>query len=84
MTGAGIFSGDLLLVDRALKPANGSIIVAKLGGDLVCKRLKLVKAKVFLVPENPDYKTIEISPDSDGFEIAGVVTHNIHPHLKKA
>ncbi|HVZ80902.1 MAG TPA: translesion error-prone DNA polymerase V autoproteolytic subunit [bacterium] len=80
MTGAGIFSGDLLVVDRALKAQNGAVIVAKLGGDLVCKRLKLVKGKVFLAPENPAYPTLEITPDMEGFEVCGVVTHNIHSH----
>src|ERR1035438_5600871 len=34
MVGAGIFPGDLLIVDRAVKPVSGSVVVAKLGGDL--------------------------------------------------
>lgn len=81
MTGAGIFSGDLLIVDRSIKAISGSIVVAKLGGDLICKRLKLVKDKVYLVPENPNYKTMEISSDREDLEICGVVLHNIHsPH----
>ena len=82
MVGAGIFSGDLLIVDRAIKPTSGSVVVAKLGGDLVCKRLKLVKGKVYLAPENPAYQTIEITDDMDGFEICGVLLHNIHSHSK--
>jgi DNA polymerase V len=82
MTGAGIFSGDLLIVDKSIKPISGSIVVAKLGGDLICKRLKLVKGKVYLVPENPKYKTAEISSDREDFEICGVVLHNIHSHSK--
>ncbi len=80
MVGAGIFPGDLLIVDRAVKPVSGSVVVAKLGGDLVCKRLKLVKGKVFLAPENPAYKTIEVIDDMEGFEICGVLLHNIHSH----
>ena len=82
MIGAGIFSGDLLIVDRAIKPVSGCVVVAKLGGDLICKRFKLIKDKVYLVPENPKYKTIEITSDRDDFEICGVLLHNIHSHSK--
>ena len=39
MIGAGIHSGDLLVVDRSLEPKNGNVIVAALDGDLTVKRL---------------------------------------------
>lgn len=78
MKGAGILSGDLAVVDRSLKPANGSIIVACLDGETTCKRFKLLKGRVVLVSENPDYPAIEVNPASGGFEVWGVVTHVIH------
>ncbi len=77
MKGAGIFSGDLAIVDRSIKAVSGSIVVVNLNGETNCKRLKLAKNKTYLCPENPDFKTIEINSDAD-FEIWGVVTNVIH------
>ncbi|MBP9692815.1 MAG: LexA family transcriptional regulator, partial [Alphaproteobacteria bacterium] len=39
MTDAGIFPGDLLIVDRAIEPVTGNIIIAVLNGELTVKRL---------------------------------------------
>ena len=41
MIGAGIQSGDVLIVDRSIKATNGKIIVAAVNGDLVVRRLQL-------------------------------------------
>jgi DNA polymerase V len=78
MKGAGILSGDLAVVDRSLKPANGSVVVACLNGETTCKRLRLVKNRVVLASENPDYPAVEVNPASGDFEVWGVVTHVIH------
>lgn len=40
MEGAGIFSGDVLIVDRSVEPRDGKIVVAAVYGELVVKRLK--------------------------------------------
>ena len=77
MINAGIYSDDLLLVDRAVEPVNNKIVVAYLNGELTVKRLKIDGNKVFLFPENPSYDPIEITP-SMSFEIRGVVTFVIH------
>ena len=77
MTGAGINSGDILIVDRALTPRSGSIVVAILNGEFTVKRLSCVNGKIFLLPENPAYDPIEITEGS-GFEVWGVVAHVIH------
>src|SRR5471030_1320767 len=44
MCGAGIDDGDVLLVDRALAPHHGSVIIAVVDGDLVCRRLEQPKS----------------------------------------
>ncbi len=36
MTGFGIFSGDLLIVDRALQPQHGDVVIAAIDGELTC------------------------------------------------
>jgi DNA polymerase V len=76
MIGAGIYDGDLLVVDRALAPANNRIVIAMLDGELTVKRLIRRGQRIFLTPENPDYSPIEISPESN-FEIWGIVTNVI-------
>lgn len=74
MKNAGIFPGDIIVVDRSIEVKDNFIIVAALNGDLTVKRLKILKnKKVKLVPENPEYKEINIS-ESDEFVIWGVVT----------
>ena len=78
MTGAGIHSGDILIVDRSLEPADKKIVVAALGGELTVKRLRKTKGKVYLASENPEYKAIELTPEMN-FEVWGVVVHVIHP-----
>lgn len=77
MKDAAISSGDILVVDRSLTAKNGSIVIAIFNGEFTVKRLKLEKNKVFLIPENQEFKPIEIKK-SDEFEIWGVVSYAIH------
>lgn len=77
MLGAGIHPGDILVVDRALEPKEGNIIVASLDGAFTVKRLSLKNQAVLLLPENPKYSPIEIGREAD-FRIFGVVTYVIH------
>lgn len=77
MIGAGIHSGDLLIVDRSVTPKHGNVVIAVLNGELTVKRLQKEGCHLALVPENPDYPTIEIAEGMD-FEIWGVVTKAIH------
>jgi DNA polymerase V len=77
MIGAGIHSGDLLIVDRAVTATHNSVIIAVLNGDLTVKRLYQVGGTLRLMPENPAYPPIEICPGTD-FEVWGVVTKVIH------
>lgn len=76
MIGAGIYEGDILVVDRSLSPADGDVIISSLYGELTVKRLSLSPAPR-LLPENDKYQPIEI-PDTADWEIFGVVTTVIH------
>jgi DNA polymerase V len=77
MTGAGISSGDMLVVDRSLEATHGKIVIAAINGELTVKRLSRIAGKIQLLPENTNYKPIEITGDED-LVIWGVVTHVIH------
>lgn len=76
MKDAGIFSGDLLIVDRSLPVQNGKIVVAILNGEFTVKRLHIHGEKIWLVAENPSYPPIEITEEQD-FQVWGVVTYTI-------
>ena len=73
MVGAGIFDGDLLVVDRSLTPASGSIVIAVVEGELTVRRLIEREGNVILHPENPSYKEIEFK-DGQDLQVWGVVT----------
>lgn len=78
MVNSGIYSGDLLIVDRSLEPKDGNIVIAVIDGELTVKKLRLKKNKLTLVPENPKYKPIEVN-ENMSFEVWGVVITVIHP-----
>jgi len=77
MINAGIYPGDILIVDRSLEPAHKKIIIAIVDGELTVKRLHEIEGKWFLEPENPEFESIEITGDMS-FKIWGVVTYAIH------
>jgi DNA polymerase V len=84
MTGAGIFPGDIAIVDRSLvdgdiKAMHNKIVLAVLDGEFTIKRLCVKGKAVSLVPENDKYQPIAVADGSD-FTIWGVVKHSIR-HL---
>lgn len=77
MINAGIFNGDLLVVDRSLSPGDGKIVIAAVNGELTVKRLSKTNAGIFLIAENDRYPPIELT-ESDHIQIWGVVRYTIH------
>jgi DNA polymerase V len=77
MTGVGIFSDDLLVVDRSVEVRPGQIVIAVLNGELTVKRLYQDGDRLFLKAENADYPPIEVTESQD-LSIWGVVTSAIH------
>ena len=77
MIDAGINDGDLLVVDRALDIYDNCIAVCIIDGEFTVKRLKKQKDKILLIPENKEYKPIEVSEFND-FEVWGIVAYVIH------
>lgn len=75
MTGAGIYPGDILVVDRSLEPAHGKVVIAILEGELTVKRLVLGRGGLRLAAENSDYPDIPVTSE---LQIWGVVTSVIH------
>lgn len=81
MMDAGIFEGDILVVDRSIQPVSGKVVVAVLDGEFTVKRLQLPQPgspePIRLLPENPDFTPIEVQ-DGQDLEIWGVARHVIH------
>jgi DNA polymerase V len=78
MTDVGIYDGDLLVVDKSLKPKNFSIVVANVHDELVVKNFVKEKDGQFLASSSKKIEDkIIINNDSEIF-IWGVVTYVIH------
>lgn len=78
MRDAGIFDGDLLIIDRGVTPQPDDIVIAILQGDLTVKRLKKAGRQWHLAAENKDYPSLPLVEGD--CEIWGVVTHSIRRH----
>lgn len=72
MEGAEIFDGDILVVDKSVRPQHGHIVVAFVDGERLVKRLFRRAGRVALVAENPMYPTLDIH-DGQELEVWGVV-----------
>ena len=78
MSSAGIYDGDLLIVDKSLKPKNLSIVIANVNDELVVKTFVKEKNIQFLSSSSKNFNDkIIINSDSDIF-IWGIVTYVIH------
>lgn len=77
MRDAGIFHGDLLVVDRSVRPIDGDIVVATVHGERSLKRLRMTGGRPRLMFENSDMPLFEL-PEIAEVEIWGVALCNIH------
>lgn len=77
MKGSGIYKGDVVVVDRSLKAANGKVIIATFGGEMLIRRFQKVNNKVKLLADN-QLSAIDIDSNCEDFAIWGVVTYVIH------
>jgi DNA polymerase V len=76
MIDAGIFPGDVLVVDRSITAQHGDIVIAEFNGELTVKKLEM-NPVIRLVPMNNQHAPIDI-PEGSELEIFGVVTTSIH------
>lgn len=78
MQNAGIFKGDVVIIDRSLKPVSGKVVIANFNGELLIRRFEKIKEKVRLLPETDKLSPIEIDSSCGDFSIWGIVTYVIH------
>jgi DNA polymerase V len=77
MIDAGIFDGDVLVVDRSIEPKHNDIVLVTLNNEFIVKRLYLQAGLIKLISENPIYPPLVIK-ERDDFAIWGVVTNSVH------
>ncbi|EMO9521388.1 LexA family protein [Pseudomonas aeruginosa] len=78
MTGAGIYDGDVLIVDRAAKASPGKVVVAVVGAEFLVKRLAQdASGRLYLHADNPSHKPITLA-DDEILEVWGVCRWNLH------
>lgn len=73
MAMAGIDDGDIVVVDRAVNPEHGKIVIACIDGEFTCKRLYMMDGITKLQAANPDYEDM-VFKDGQTLEVWGVVT----------
>ncbi|MCJ8331370.1 MAG: S24 family peptidase [Lentisphaeria bacterium] len=74
----GIYNDSIVVVDSSLEPKNMDVVLAEVDGEMVIKRFHQGKnGMVTLLPDNPNYESVEITQDSD-FQLKGVITRTIN------
>jgi repressor LexA len=81
MKDAGILDGDLLAVARVREARNGQIVVARIGDEVTVKRFQRTPQGIQLLPENPDFQPIVVTPDQTDFELEGLAVGLIRNQL---
>jgi len=71
MRDAGILDGDLLAVRKSPEARNGQIVVARIGDEVTVKRFSRSGRHIELLPENPDFQPIVVTPEDD-FSLEGI------------
>jgi DNA polymerase V len=81
MQDANIHDGDILVIDRSLKAADGLPIVCFLDGEFTVKTFRKVDGRAYLYPANPAYSPIEVTEEMD-MRVWGVVVWVLHKPVK--
>jgi DNA polymerase V len=76
MIGAGIFPGDIAVVNRARTAVDGSVVLALVDGEFTIKRYRRRGVRCWLQPENSAFEDLEIA-DGMTFEVWGVISRCI-------
>lgn len=72
-----IHHGDLILLERHIKPKENDVCILALNNDLVCKRVHLRSR--YLSSDNPKFKSYKVQ-DADYLRLHGVVRYSFRLH----
>ena len=74
MKDAGLDDGDILVIDKSLKPRTGEFTI---------KYIRIESNVIWLIPANEAYQPIKVTPEND-FMVWGIVTYSIKKHNRRA
>jgi DNA polymerase V len=77
MQAAGVFDGDLVVVDRAILPHDGDLVVVSMAGVFVLRQYVVYNDQVFLEAEN------EAAIPLGQCEFWGTVTYTLHRPMRR-
>ena len=77
MISAGIGNGDVLIVDRSVKPENDKIVIAVIEGEMLIRRIEITNTKQRLIGGSSKFLPVDLNEHND-VQIWGVVTYVIH------
>jgi DNA polymerase V len=78
LRGIGIFDKDILVVDKALEPLDGDVLVVCIGADFCCKEYRERPGKApLLLAHNPENAPVCVGEWED-IDLFGVVLFNLH------
>lgn len=85
MRGDGIVDGDLLVVDRSVRPQPGMVVVVTHAGSFLLRRLQRQGDRLWLVASDGASPALPLPPEAaeeggDDPEIWGIALHAVH-HL---
>ena len=82
MRDAGILDGDLVAVHRTPEVRNRQIIVARLENEVTVKRYRQEGHRVWLMPENPEFASIQVDLREQNLTIEGIVVGVVRDSMK--
>jgi DNA polymerase V len=78
MIDVGIYDGDILVVDKSLKPKNFSIVIANVHDELVVKTFVQENGRQFLTSGSKRIEDKILINEEEDIFIWGIVTYVIH------
>jgi len=82
MIDAGIYPGDVVVIDRSLTVVQRDVVVAEVEGEFLIKRFIRQNGRIILASDNPVFRPIEFTGDME-LIIFGVVTFTLHRHRER-
>jgi DNA polymerase V len=86
MVGAGVCSGDILIVDRSVTIQNGDKVLATWGGESpVCKIIRGLPDRILLYSANPDFPVLVPPTDVEVelYAVVGVVRQEVRGRKRR-
>lgn len=82
MRDEGIEEGDILVIDKSLELMDDDLAVCFIDGEFTVKRVRLEPDSAWLIPSNPNYPLIKVTPENN-FIVWGIVTYTIKKNRRK-